>query len=362
MKQRFLVGAAIVAILLIGGEIAARFVLPRVPSSDDIGRNPYRFRGWPEYVSAPRGASSSAKLVLLTNSQGYSGELSHTTIYPVRLEALLTGAHAGGRDAWDVLNWSSDGMTSIELMLLAAHLHERHVDVVLAVTGYADYAAEHSRNGFLYCRSDIPRLGTRSGIVRRVPRTYWERHFKCEDWLTMFLRDRVALTRLREYGWSWFEVRMPGIHETLYAPGVNYLPWTMKGRAWTEPLRRQEGRAGDPVLTYQGESREMLHEYLDSLCRLRVRVIVVAEPIRVYVDDPRAQWHNDFMKDLHELTTEKGLPLWDLSAVLPSEDFSTSSHFQPANHARFAEMLCERLCAELSPTELRKTPAPETDG
>ena len=35
--------------------------------------------------------------------------------------------------------------------------------------------------------------------------------------------------------------------------------------------------------------------------------------------------------------------------ALPNEDFLTSSHFQPSNHKRFAELLCDRISEHLFP-------------
>ena len=337
----------IFGLVLVCCEIGARFALPEIPGSSEITRNPFRFRGWPEYVSGSRDDPSVGTVVLLTNSQGYAGELSHHKIYPARLEALLNQHKVGGRSRWEVLNWSSDGITSIELMLLVAHLQDRVSGIVLAVTGYADHAVEHSDAGLLYCRSDIPRLAARCRISRRLPRSYWRRHVKGEDLLTFFLRDKLALLRYREYAWSWLETRLPGIHETFYAPSVNYLPWTMRGKPRVKPLRKPANRSSDPSLTYGEESRQMLREYVMMMSRIPARVVVVSEPIRIRRSDTRRRWHDPFQDDLAALVAEHGVTFWDLSRALPAEGFATSSHFHPSNHELFADVLLERITAEL---------------
>ncbi|MBN1557149.1 MAG: hypothetical protein JW951_03280 [Lentisphaerae bacterium] len=345
---RFLGAAAAVLAVLGAGELASRRLLPDVPSCVEAQRNPYRFRGWPEYVEQHETAPGVKRLVLLTNSQGYAGEIPAYKIYPYRLEMLLRGEGAGGSTRWEVLNWATDGITTIEQSILAAYLQTLTPDVVLVVTGYADYAVEHDGQGFLYCRSDVPRLATRLPVFTRLPPDYRRRHLKLEDTVTFLLRDRLACLRMREYGWSWLESRLPGVHEMFYAPHVNYLPWDIKARPWIRPLRRPAGRPEDPVLRYGPESVAMLRDYLDLLTHISARVIVVNEPVRTHEDDYRAGWHLAFQEDLRELTETYGLTLWDLYSAVPADQFITSSHFHPRAHAAFAAMLAERLQAELA--------------
>jgi len=237
-------------------------------------------------------------------------------------------------------------MTSIELTLLAACLQSRSPTIVLAMTGYADYAAEHAEEKLLYCRSDVPRLATRSPYLRRLPVSYVRRHIGLEDFLTFLIRDRFALPRYREFVWSWLDPRFPGIHAAFYAPSINYRPWELRARPLLKPLRKSKLTPGDPVLTYREGSREMLDDYLSVLAGISSRVIVVAQPIAVPYGDPRMAWQDAFVEDLRTLTARKGLSLWDLSDALPAGDFMTSSHFLPANHERFANMLHDRLSRE----------------
>jgi len=346
MRKRFLVGAGIVLTVQLAFEIFARFALPEVPSCAEVSRNAYRFRAWPEYIAGLDGTENTATVVLLTNSQGYAGEFDHRRIYPAQLEELMCASRLGGHRHWEVLNWACDGMTSIELTLLAAYLETRSPDIVLAMTGYADYAAEHSGEKLLYCRSDVPRLATRPALLKRLPASYLRRHVGVEDFLTFLLRDRFALLRYREFVWSWLDPRFPGIHTAFYAPSINYRPWELRGRRILNPLRKSKLTPGDPVLTYREGSRQMLDDYLSLLARIRSRVIVIAQPIAVPPGDPRMAWQEAFMRDLRDLTSQKGLKLWDLSGALPSRDFMTSSHFLPANHERFAAMLHTRLSRE----------------
>lgn len=348
MRRKFCLALGVLFAVQIVLEIGARRALPDVPSCVEVSRNPYRFRAWPEYISGLDRVSEAGTVVLLTNSQGYAGEFDHRRIYPAQLERLMSQDRVGGYPRWEILNWASDGMTSIELTLLASHLQTQKPTLVLAMTGYADYAAEHAREKLLYCRSDVPRLATRLRLLHHLPASYVSRHIGLEDFMTYLLRDRLALLRYREFIWSWLDPRFPGIHAALYAPSVNYRPWELRARPILPPLRKSKLTPADPVLTYREGSRAMLNEYLTALSKIPARVIVVSQPLAVPPGDPRRKWHEAFENDLQTLTAEKGLVLWDLVDALPPGDFLTSSHFQPANHVRFAQMLLERLSKELA--------------
>jgi len=347
-RRHLFISLAIVAGVLLGAELAAHVALPSIPGSIEVERNPFRFRGWPEYVRAPDTGPREATLILLTNSQGYAGELPPRKIYAERLERLLNERGAGPFERWHVLNWSTDGMTSIELVILAGVLQDLSPTVVMAVTGYADYAAEHADQGFLYCRSDIPRLAARPDIAFRLPKSYWKRHGKLEDTVTFLMRDRLALLRFRGYAWSWLEARFPGVHEILFAPGVNFLPWEMRARAITAPVRQPGGRAADPKVTYGPASSRMLAEYVDMLASLKSKVIVVSEPVRIDPHDKRTVWNEAYLSDIARETARRTMLFWDLHDALPLDAFITSSHLHPRNHIRLAELLYERLHEEFS--------------
>jgi hypothetical protein len=347
-KQRFFGALAIGAAILACAEMSARRFLPCVPGCVETARNPYRFRGWPEFVGANSVPPGTGRVVLLTNSQGYAGELPERKIYPCLLEGLLNQSPPAGFERWEVLNWSSDGITAAELSLLAAYLQDLRPQAVVAVTGYADYATGHDGQGFLYCRSDVTRLGTRWSVLRRMPGSFRRDHLKMEDTLTVFLRDRLALLRFREYAWSWLESRLPGVHGMFYAPRVNYLPWEVKTRRpWAKPIERTKPRAADPVFVYGAGSTRMLDGYLALLSRLPTRVLVVSEPVCGVAGDPRGKSNAVFQRDLRAAVERHGLRFWDMHDGLPADSFITTSHLHPANHRRFAERMAERLTGEL---------------
>lgn len=329
----------------------SRLLLPAVDDCLNATRNPYRFRNWPEYVRGlERVPEGVATCVILSNSQGYSGEHPPYKTYPYWLREALNARQAGGHARWEVLNWSTDGMTSIELTALAAYLAGFKPTVVLALTGYADYAIEHADQGFLYCRSDATRLAIHASVRAALPAGYWRRHGKIEDTLVTSLRDTLTCMRFREFGWSWLEVRFPGVHRMFYAPAVNYLPWQQGGRRIATPLRRLPGEGQDAVLHYGEVSGEMMAGYLRTLAKVPCPTRVIAQPARPsYV--AAGDWQEAFARDLTRSAAAAGLTWGSLMDHLPEEAFipGSSSHFAVRYHRPFGELLAgevERLVAD----------------
>ncbi len=345
-RRAFISGIIIVLAVLAACEIGARRLLPKLPPCDETHRNPYRFRGWPEYMRVKSAPGEARLLFLLSNSQAYGGEFSSVQIYPNLLELKLNEPGGAGGKPWRVCNWSVNGTTSMEYGLMAARLKSMRPDVVMTVIGYADFRGENFDKGFSYCRSDIPRLSTRPGVARDLPDGFMRRHGRAEQWLTDFLNDRLALFRLREYLWSWLDFRFPGIQTVWYAPMVNYRFWEVGGKPLVPALDFTWYEEQGVDFSYDGQSKFLLKEYLAALARLPCRAIVVNAPVKITETDKRTTWHEIYCRDLAGLCGELGLEYWDLTGGLPAEDFLTSSHFNRKNHKRFAELLAERLAAD----------------
>ena len=365
-----MVPALWIAALLVTAEAGARRLLPRVPGCLETHRNPYRFRGWPEYTDGLQARKAGERvLVLLGNSQAYAGEYPVQVIYANQLEDLLNARRAGGTDRWRVVNWSADGMQTTEHQILARQLALHPPDLVLAVTGFADYSPSHARQGYLYCRTDVPRLATRPSVWTGLPARHLKNHWKTEDFLTFLIQDCSALWRVREYGWCWADTRARGAIQGLYAPNLNYQPWEItvprdrKKVAWNgvppsaAAHARPPGGAGDPIVAYApGVSAPMLEDYLGLLSRIGCPVILVSQPRQPIHDAGYAESDRRFMEDITAGAARYRMTLWDAREALPAERFITSSHFHSSNHDRFAVWLADHLCASPEVTVSSSTP------
>lgn len=333
--------------------LLAAHLLP--PPADCVAhsRNPYRFSDWANYVDGIRGAGDAATVVLISDSQGYAGEYSGRYSYAARLEALLNERKTGGRDRWEVLNFSIDGVTPIEYMALAARLRNETPTWLISVSSSADYRAENFTQGFSFPRSDLPYLLTEWSLARRLPWTFWQRHGKAEDTLTAWMEHRMPLLRFRDFMWSWLDTRYPGCQKAFYAPRTNYRFWQLPGKARTKRLPdpfpdKTKGRLD---LTYDERSTVLLDEFITELAKIQAdHRLVVAAPLQSdFSDTGEGPWIAAFRQDIQRLSAARGLPFWDMTGELPPEYYITSNHLHPRNHKRMAELLADRIAAEMEP-------------
>ncbi len=327
--------------LLVLAEGAARLWGPAMPSSAGMRRNPYRFRGWPEYVEAAHGLTETSRVVVvISNCQGYGAEHPGRLGWPAVLQNVLNEQAPDEKRPWRVVNWSLDGATSIEYVVLAAYLRTMNPEAVVVPIAFADFRAEHFDEGWRYSRSDVARMATRSGVRRHLPDAFRRRHGKVEDTLAMGAFDRVALLRAAEYGWSWLEGRLPGSHYALYAPGINYRPWRIEGlRSWAPKIRP----VGVPLdqdldLLYDERSTAMVDELVEVLAAHPAPVAVAVQPFR-----DKHLYASLFAKDLEASAARRGVACWNLQKSISAENYLTSNHLSRRGHRRMAEDVAARL-------------------
>lgn len=328
-------------LVAIGAESLARWVLPDSPDPIERIRNPYRFRNFPEFVDAAVNVPDFSKrgIVLIGNSQAYGGEYPDIRIYSTWLERDMRREKIGGRDDWEVFNWSTDGMTTIEHTILAAYLKKHPPAMVIAVTGYADYRAEQANLGFEYCRSDVPRLATRLSVARQLPDNYWARHFKLEDVLSAAMRERFDLPRVADYLWSYADQKHSGLQPLCYSPAVNYHPWKLDLEK-SSPAMRLNTTTDDRIeLTYNTKSREMIATYLRTLSQISAPVLVIGQPSGIPPSDPKAASINQYQQDLAGLQAPESVEVLDMTYSLEPGLFLDGVHFNRKGHRAFADKL-----------------------
>lgn len=327
-------------------EWGARRAMPVTPASEDVPRQKHRFRGWPAFTAWQDAPTGTARIVWLSHSQAYAGEIPANRIYADKLERALTAQRAGGFDKVEVMNWSFDGVTSIEMTLMAARLQRAEPDLVVAAVGMANFTIDDLSRPLSQCRSDLPRLVSHPEIFRALPRTFLRRHVPIEDGLTVAAWDRVALLRFREFAWSWLDQQWGGLQRGLYAPAVNFHPWQLAhlpargdfGRApWSKRAGRVEAR-------YDARSRVLLEEFLDLFQSIPARRhLVIATPHHLKPGNAMAPSMEIFRRDLASLAAARGLPLVDDSDLYGAEGFFDGLHFNPDYHQYYCETLFARI-------------------
>jgi len=342
-SKKKIFGFCLISALLsgVGIEYGARWIIPDAADPIEQIRNPFRFRNFPEFVDAAVSVPnfSERAVVLIGNSQAYGGEVPDIRIYSTWLERDLCRENVGGRDDWEVFNWSTDGMTTLEHTILAAYLQEHPPAMVLSVTGFADYRAEQAEAGFSYCRSDLPRLATRMVVARAIPATYWERHFKLEDVLSAAVRARFDLPRVADYLWSYADQQYPGVQPLCYSPAVNYHPWELNLERKSPPMKIGTTEDDRIELTYDERSLEMMETYLEALAAIKAPVLVMGQPSGMGPVDTHASALKAFQQDLASISPPEGVELIDQSHLLAPELYYDKVHFNRKGHRAFANEL-----------------------
>lgn len=351
--RRLLGWLAVILGLLSAAELTARHLLPRVASATEEPRNPYRFRGWPEYTRADRAPAGTGRLVLLSNSQAVAGELRPHHIYAVALAQRLTELQVGGFTNWQVLNWSVEGMTSMEYMLLAARARQAQPDAVLLAAGMPEFRTANLTNGILFSRSDIHRLATRPSLMRHLPRAFLRRHYNLEDALTATARDRLALVRYRDFFWNWLDLRWPGVQPAFYAPLNNFHPWGLKKIKTKARLGPVAWLPQDQSnLDYSDDCRLLVEETLRQVSLIEARLkLVISVPVR---DQAHEGAHGEkltlFLRHMAESSASvPGLSYTDLHALIPPDGFMDGAHLRGRYHAVYGQRLADEVAQRWTP-------------
>lgn len=342
-KRKLLLGLGLGLAALLLAEVAAQYLLPRVPGCNETPRNAGRFRGWPEYVAGIEKITNASLVVLISNSQAYAGEYPANNGYPAFLAARLNQQAVGGRTNWVVANWSLDGVTSMEYMMLATLLQRHKPLLLMVITGSADFQELNFESSFSFCRTDLPRLLAQLQMVRGLPLSFWKRHWDVEDVLSAWVIAHCSLLQYRDYYWSWLDARLPGAQYVYYAPQVHYRYWPVKAKAWVAPphtIHRSEEMID---VSYTPHSGELLQEYLRQLGRVQAPyTLVAAGPMREGLQ-AAVPGLAQFMEDLEAGATAQGFRFANFAGALPAEDFLTSSHLKVSNHRRFADILVQQI-------------------
>jgi len=331
--------------------LAVAYLFPVSATCVEDARNPYRFRDWIQYVDGMDSRADVGTVVLISDSQGYAGEYPARKGYPARLEVLLNERKTGGIDRWEVLNLSIDGVTPMEYMVLAARLREETPTWLISVSGAADFRAANFHKSMTLCRTDLPEFLVDWSMAHRLPWSFWKRHGRVEESLAAWVTRRFPLLRFRDFMWSWLDTRYPGSQKGFYAPRVTYRFWQLPGKARTKAIPSPFPQLNKVSidLTYDENSTQMLREFLEQVAQIpATHCLVAANPLSsTFEATQMGPWIEAFRKDLACLTQELNLPFWDMTELLPPEDFITSNHFHDRNQKRMAILLEGRIAAEM---------------
>ena len=154
------------ALFLVAANLAAGPWIPcrTAPTAEEVPRNQYWKRAWPEYVDAER-AADARLVILIGNSQGFGGELPLEQIYAARLRERFDQA---GRKI-QLENWAMPGSTMIDHHVALLRALERDPDLLVLMRTFEGMVLSPSQHTLNFVGMDIDHL---LGAPRYWPSLY----------------------------------------------------------------------------------------------------------------------------------------------------------------------------------------------
>jgi hypothetical protein len=324
----------LVLLALEGGARLLHRAMP-TPSSWDAPRNPHHRRGWIDYTAPPRRRPPGPSIVLISSSQGFLRESSDPSqVYARRLEELLRAR--SGTSGPKVLNWSLDGGSALEAVLLAARAVQHEPEVLLFVTSPGVFRPHSFERPPSYWASDAWQLCHLDDVRAVVP----------SDLLALCDRERLrglAATRLRS---SWARSR-------LFGPQMDHWqPWPASGELATERPRK-EARRRDVELSEPDLVRtlQQIHDVLSAHAPA-IRLVFVAGPLHRDAITEESWPLGARMLELARRELRADHLVLDARDVVAGERFYDMVHFDRVGHQDFAEWLAPRLAPLLERSTL----------
>lgn len=332
---RPLARALVVAVLCLLGFEAGASLLRQVlvtPSSAVAARNPHFRRGWVDYTAPPREPAAGRDVILVTASQGYLRESPRADeVYAQRLEHLLS--NAPGRSGLQVHNWSIDGGSALEMVLLTARAVQHRPAILLLVVTPGVFRDDTSERLPSYWVSDTWELCHLSDVREILP----------DEVIASCDRERVK-------GWVATRIASSWLRSRLFDRQIeSWRTWRVTGELATEQKRRRR-RLRDMELD-EGVLETTLRLVVEMLSKHtpETRLVVVAGPLareRLTVEG----WNlGDRMIELARPRVREDDVVLDAREVVASERFYGFVHFDRLGHDAFADWLASELAPLLTP-------------
>lgn len=324
------------------------------PSAEEAIRNPTQYRGYPEYLSVPRGAEPL--VVWIGNSQGVAPEIDDSAAtYPALLDRRLRGRWASAR----LENWSSGGLRTAELELLTIKAVSRRADLVVLCLSPQNF--DHQRNLNLdFPQSDIPLLAGDPRLWRFFGDTLFAQNIELDDVLSRTLslhsslaRSRIAVSdalagraRLRWHPWLFGRriyagnrldaLKDPGT--SIYWPRVHVglLDWRVEYHGAPSVPTIGRGALSVRLQTFEA----FIDHLVTRLAGTETELLFIWHPFQIDAAGPRTQealrW---FLEQASHHLELREIAHADLHAASADADFLSFSHLDEQGHRRLAERL-----------------------
>ena len=351
------------AAFLLLAELASYSMLPyrNHPTAAQVPRNPTKHRGWPEYLDVT--GDSRKLVVLISNSQAMGAELENSSeIY----FALARGRIQNDSVAME--NWSSGGVRTTEVELLALEAMERNADLVVMALAINNFD-ERQKLNLDFPFSDIPLFAGHPAIWSNMPGCLFMENTKLEDILSRivtfhssFARSRMVVsdavasrTPMKMHRWALGREVRPGNRlDALKDPDVSiYYP--DRDLVEEELRSRREARSKRKRHLDRNQSLRRLETFQRfyaplraKLKKTRTKLVWIWTPQKpgMYTHAGYAS-EREFLDTATETIRNSGVNCHDLIDFVEQKYFVTPGHFNRRGHEIFAQKVVEIVRDEL---------------
>lgn len=349
-RNSLLIVLLCLVLTVLSAELAARFsVLPDIYTVDEVRRNHYFRRGWPEYLSVER--QNDHRIIIISNSQGFGREVDESAIYPTLLEHRLNREQFEGFTDWKVENWSLPGGNFPEFMVMAAKaaaVQARYVIVSFYLLNLKPSFLDRDISFFL---NDSARFLTEKEVYYNLPKSFRKRHVSWESIVGFAATDTFAFLRAKEYLLEKFlkggPIQGKKKSAAVFFTFGDFSLW--EGWFYNEKLRRplayrktNFASLKPAALYYHRASLQFIRELDQTYAKTNKKLILASMPLckRVLMStEPQRR----FNADIEQMSKDLHLNYTDFSFSVPDTEFVLFTHLNAQGHVLYADLLQEKL-------------------
>lgn len=315
-----------------------------IDTKSDLQRNNLFRRGWVEFINSTAEHQPDETLVIIvSNSQGYGGEVEDDATYASRLEQLFA---ENDQKKLRVLNWSIYGGHIVEMGILAAAAKRLEPDLFFYIENPSRF---HSRllryktgkGRSIGIASDIGFLLWYSEIRDSIPKRFLAPFFRPIDFFEIALAHIFKPYRYRELLLSELTVPEP------------IKPFDKRGRLglWHQkPISREKlsrqlrqnekmAKEGRPVVKPEDIGWDLVSDFFRAADGMTGEKYFIQMPLHSL-----AHKQNDAItKYFAQIAEESGFKVSDFTQNIPDEEYISLTHLNEAGHQRMAARLAELI-------------------
>lgn len=320
------------------------FVTHWINTKSDLKRNSLFRRGWVEFTyESTKHQPDETLVIIVSNSQGYGGEVEDNATYASRLEQLSA---ANNQKKFRVLNWSIYGGHVIEMAILAAAAKRLEPDLFFYVENPSRFhhrliRYKTGKGKSIGISSDIEFLLWYSEIRDSIPKRFLTSFFRPIDYVEIALAHIFKPYRYRELLLSGLTLPAPfkpfDKREHLGLWNQNFV----SRERLLRQLRQNEKMAkqGRPVVNPKDIGWDLVSDFFQAADGMTGEKYFIQMPLHSLAH----KQNEAIIEDFTRIGEESSFNVIDFTQNIPDEEFVSLTHLNEAGHQRMAALLVKLI-------------------